>query len=53
MTISEDVRRYTRTHPRHVTAVVSVIGYAVVIGAFAGMVPVPEIGAATVQLSRI
>ena len=50
MAISENARRYARAHPRHVTAVVSVIGYAVVIGAFAGMVPVPEIGAATVQL---
>jgi putative membrane protein len=50
MAISENARRYIRAHPRHVTAVVSVIGYAVVIGAFAGMIPVPEIGAATVQL---
>jgi len=50
MSIAEPVRSYTRTHPRHVTSVVSVLGYALVIGAFAGLVPVPEIGAATVQL---
>jgi hypothetical protein len=43
MAISEDVRRYTCAYPRHVTAVVSVIGDTVVIGAFTGMVPVPEI----------
>jgi len=50
MALTETFRRYTRSHPRHVTALVSVIGYTVVIGAFAGMVPVPEIGRATVQL---
>ena len=50
MSIAEPVRSYTRTHPRHVTGIISVVGYAVVIGAFAGLLPVPEIGAGTVQL---
>lgn len=50
MAIAEDVQSYARTHPRHITAVVSVIGYVVVIAAFAGMVPVPKISATTVQL---
>ena len=50
MSFAEPVRSYSRTHPRHVTGVISVLGYALVIGAFAGLVPVPEIGAATVQL---
>ena len=50
MSFPEPVRSYTRTHPRHVTGVISVLGYAIVIGAFAGLLPVPEIGAATVQL---
>jgi putative membrane protein len=50
MSLAEPVRSYTRTHPRHVTGIISVLGYTLVIGAFAGLVPVPEIGAATVQL---
>ena len=50
MSLAEPVRSYTRTHPRHVTGGISILGYALVIGAFAGLMPVPEIGAETVQL---
>ena len=50
MAIAETVRRRTRTHPRVVTAVLSVIGYVVVIGSFIGLVPVPELGRDTVIL---
>lgn len=50
MSFAEPVKSYSRTHPRLVTGVISVLGYAIVIGAFAGLLPVPEIGAATVQL---
>jgi len=45
------VRGYARAHPRRVTAVVSVVGYALVLGTFAGLVPIfPEIGRSTVLL---
>ena len=50
MAIAETVRRRTRTHPRVVTAVLSVLGYIVVIGSFIGLVPVPELGRGTVIL---
>lgn len=50
MSLPEPVPSYTRTHPRHITSVISVLGYALVIGAFAGLVPAPETRAATVQL---
>jgi len=44
------LRERARDRPRRVTAVVSVVGYALVIGAFAGAIPVPEIGVGTVNL---
>jgi putative membrane protein len=44
MAITETVRERTRTHPRVVTTVLSLIGYSVVIGSFAGLIPVPELG---------
>lgn len=50
MNFAEPVRSYTRTHPRQVTGVLSIFGYALVIRAFAGLVPVPELETATVQL---
>lgn len=50
MTITETVRRRTRTHPRVVTAVLSVVGYALVIGSFVGLVPFPELGRETAIL---
>ncbi|WP_255150340.1 DUF420 domain-containing protein [Halorarius halobius] len=34
---------FVKEHVRAVTAVVSVVGYAVVIGAFAGLIPIPDI----------
>lgn len=50
MAIAEAVRRRTRTHPRVVTAVLSVVGYAVVIGSFLGLVPFPDLARETVLL---
>lgn len=50
MTITETVRRRTRTHSRVVTAVLSVVGYALVIGSFVGLVPFPELGRETAIL---
>lgn len=37
-------------HPLATTAVVSVVGYALVIGAFLGAIPIPEVGRGTVIL---
>ncbi|WP_232688217.1 DUF420 domain-containing protein [Halobacterium zhouii] len=46
-----DVRGYARTNPARVTAVLSVVGYALVIGAFAGVIPLfPELGRGAVVL---
>lgn len=50
MAITETVRKRTRTHPRVVTAVLSVIGYTLVIGSFVGLVPFPELRRDTVIL---
>jgi putative membrane protein len=50
MAITETVRQRTRTHPRVVTAVLSLVGYALVIGSFVGVVPFPELGQRTVIL---
>jgi putative membrane protein len=44
------LRDRARARPRTVTAVVSVVGYALVIGAFAGALPFPEVGLETVNL---
>jgi len=44
------VARPAREHPRAVTAVLSVVGYALVAAAFLGYIPFPEIGAGTVNL---
>ncbi len=38
------VRSRARAHPGYVTAVVSVVGYALVVGVFAGALPIPSIG---------
>jgi len=43
-------RERARERPRLITAAVSVAGYALVIGAFAGAIPVPDIGIGTVNL---
>lgn len=50
MAIAEAVRRRTRTHPRVVTAVLSVVGYALVIGSFLDLIPFPALGRGTVLL---
>ncbi len=42
------VSRVARDRPRVITAVVSIVGYALVVGAFAGLIPVPEIDRGTV-----
>jgi putative membrane protein len=44
------LRERARDRPRSITAVVSVVGYALVAAAFAGVFPVPEIGTGTVNL---
>jgi putative membrane protein len=41
---------FVREHTRAVTAIVSVVGYAVVIGAFAGLIPIPDISRSLVVL---
>lgn len=50
MAIAEAVRRGTRTHPRVVTAVLTVVGYALVIGSFLDLVPFPDLERGTVLL---
>lgn len=49
-TADADVGAVVKEHSRAVTALVSVVGYAIVIGAFAGLVPVPNISRETVIL---
>lgn len=41
---------YAYDHPRRVTAVLSIIGYALVVGAFQGLLPIPELTDAQVVL---
>ncbi|PSP76986.1 DUF420 domain-containing protein [Halobacteriales archaeon QS_1_68_20] len=50
MAIAEAVREHSRANPRAVTAVVSVVGYAVVGAAFAGALPFPSLSTAGVNL---
>ena len=46
-----DVRGYARTNPARVTAVLSVVGYALVVGAFEGVIPLfPDLSRDTVVL---
>lgn len=46
-----DAPGYAKTHPRRVTVVLSVIGYALVIGAFEGLIPIfPDLSKETVLL---
>lgn len=45
-----DIRGYAYDHPRRVTAVLSVIGYALVVGAFGGVLPIPELSRTGVVL---
>lgn len=50
MATADGASEFVREHARAATAAVSVVGYALVVGAFAGLVPIPEIGRATVVL---
>jgi putative membrane protein len=50
MAIAESVRQRTRANPRAVTAVLSLLGYALVVGAFAGLLPIPELHGDTVPV---
>jgi putative membrane protein len=50
MAIAESVRDRGRAHPRAVTAVVSVVGYAVVLASFGGVIPFPTLSTAEVRL---
>ncbi|MFC3478806.1 DUF420 domain-containing protein [Halobacterium litoreum] len=48
---SADLSGYARANPRRLTAVLSVIGYALVIGAFEGLIPLfPDLSRETVLL---
>ncbi|MEF8756749.1 MAG: DUF420 domain-containing protein [Halobacteriales archaeon] len=50
MTVTGTLRERTRAHPGRVTAVVSAVGYAVVLASFAGLLPLPSLSDATVRL---
>ena len=50
MAIAETVRSRMREKPRVVTAVVTLVAYTVVLGAFAGLVPAPELSTDTTHL---
>lgn len=50
MAIAETVRDRTRSNPRAVTAVGSIVGYIVVAAGFAGTLPFPELGTDGVNL---
>jgi len=43
MAVAEELQSRARSSPRTVTAVVSVVGYALVFGAFGGVLPLPDI----------
>jgi len=43
MAVADDLGQWPRAHPRLVTTVLSILGYALVIGAFGGLLPLPEI----------
>ncbi len=50
MAVAERVRSRVRARPRVVTGVLSVLGYALVAGAFSGTLPLPEFSRETVVL---
>jgi putative membrane protein len=50
MAVAETVRERARARPRMVTAVLSVVGYALVAAGFAGALPVPDLTKAQVDL---
>jgi putative membrane protein len=43
MAVADDLGRFPKAHPRLVTTVLSIIGYALVLGAFGGLLPLPKI----------
>jgi len=43
MAVADDSQSWPKAHPRAVTAVLSVLGYILVVGAFAGLLPLPTI----------
>jgi len=50
MAVADRLQSRARTSPRAVTAVLSVLGYALVFGTFGGVIPYPTISARTVNL---
>ena len=50
MAAAETLGRFPKAHPRVVTAVLSVAGYILVLGAFGGLLPFPTIERGTVNL---
>ncbi|KZX48054.1 DUF420 domain-containing protein [Haloarcula sp. K1] len=50
MAVADTLQSRARARPRLVTAVVSVVGYALVFGAFGGVLPLPEFSNDTVIL---
>ncbi|SDE77857.1 DUF420 domain-containing protein [Halorientalis regularis] len=48
MAVADDLQRWPKAHPRAVTTILSIIGYALVIGAFGGFLPLPEFSRGTV-----
>jgi putative membrane protein len=43
MAVADDLGRFPKAHPRVVTTVLSILGYALVVGAFGGFLPLPTI----------
>ena len=50
MAVADTLQSHARASPRRVTAVISVVGYALVLGTFGGVVPFPSISNETVIL---
>ena len=50
MAVTDGLREQARTRPVHVTAVLSVVGYVLVLGTFAGLFPWPSISDRLVNL---
>lgn len=48
MAVADKLQSHARTSPRAVTAVLSVVGYALVFGTFGGVIPFPSISNETV-----
>ena len=51
MAVADRLQSQARASPRRVTAVVSLVGYALVFGTFGGVVPFPTISDETVILT--